>query len=266
MRLDRPAFIAFLAAAVPFSAAALVIEALPYGEPSNSPAQNSPEWTVIVFGGTSMAASAGVSTLTTGPGRGVWFGNGSVYGDTPAWSIGSPAGGNHLTLSASFSDARDWSAFLYDRNYLASIAFAPTDCNGNVMACYDATPAAGVLVAHAAGGDPSAYTQTFVPLNLSLPHSFEWLLKGGQVDYAIDGQLVYSGAAYATSGVPGWIANDGFLLIGDGSGSTPTGTGSMFIQGLAFDTAPALTSLVPEPATAALWAAGALALLARRRR
>lgn len=119
----------------PSMASAVVVNALPYGTSANTPATNSPEWTVIVFGNTSMTIAGGVSTLTTANNRGVWFGNGSAYGDTPAWSIGSIAGGNYLSLTASFSGARDWSAYLYDRTHFAAINFAPTACDGNVTSC-----------------------------------------------------------------------------------------------------------------------------------
>ncbi|MDP1532838.1 MAG: PEP-CTERM sorting domain-containing protein [Rubrivivax sp.] len=248
------------------TASAVVVNALPYGTSANNPATNSPEWTVIVFSDTQMTVAGGVSTLTTANSRGVWFGNGSAYGDTPPWSIGSNTSGNYLSMTASFSGARDWSAYLYDRTHFAAINFAPTACNGNIGSCYAATPYAGVSVAHAMPGNPSTYAETLVPLNLNTSHTFEWLLKDGVVSYRIDGQVAYSGAAWAV--VPGasWIANGGFLLIGDSSGPTLTGTGSMHISALSFDTAPAAMTLVPEPATAWLWAAGLLALVARRRR
>lgn len=254
---------ALTAAGLP--ASAVTITALPFGEPSNNPAFNSPEWTVIVFGGTAMTVNGGQSTLTTAASRGVWFGNGSVYGDTPPWSIGNAATGNYLSLSASFTNARDWSAYLFDRTHYAAFAFAPTGCDGNAQSCYGATPAAGITVAHA-GANPSIYAETFVPVDLTQTHTYEWLLKNGQVSYAVDGQVVYSGAAYATTGGGGWIASSGFLLIGDGSGSTLSGTGEMRIGTISLDTAPLAATLVPEPASSVLMVMGGVALALRRRR
>jgi hypothetical protein len=125
-------------------------------EVNSLPFNNSADWTVIVFGGTTMVAGGGQTVLTTSGSVGVWYGNGAAYGDTPAWSLGTNASGNYLSLTASFSgDARDWSAYLYDRTHFASFSFAPTDCNGNLGSCYAAPAYAGVSVSHGAAGDAS---------------------------------------------------------------------------------------------------------------
>lgn len=233
-------------------------------EVNSLPYNNSPDWTVIVFGGTSMTSAPGGTVLTTAEGRGVWYGNGANYGDTPAWSLGTSSSGNYLSLTASFSaGARDWSAYLYDRTHFASFSFAPTGCNGNFTTCYTAPAYAGVSVSHGAAGDASTYAETYVPLDLTQAHTFEWLLKNGQVAYRIDGSVVYSGLAYAAA-PGGWVGDTGLLVIGDGSATTQTGTGSMSILANAFDTSPAAASLVPEPASAALLLGG-LGLLGLRR-
>jgi hypothetical protein len=235
------------------AAQATVITSLPYA--------NTPDWTDIEFPGTSMSVSGGVSTLTTGPGLGVWFGWGAWYGNQPAWSPSSDAVGNHLSMDLSFSgDARDWSAYFYDQSYTASMQFNPGTCPGGN--CYAGTTQAGVNLLFGGGATP---TTQFVALDLSDQHTFEFLLKGGQVSYRIDG-TAYSGAAWQASlGAP-------LLVIGDGSGSDPSGIGSMRVHGISFDNAPTenvLVSTAPEPGAWALMLAGvglAGAALRRRRK
>lgn len=221
---------------------AVEINSLPY--------QGTPDWVDIVFDGTSMDLNpAGTqTTLTTAQGRGVWFGNGSGYSNAANWSMGSPTAGNYLTLTARFSaGSADWSAYMSDTSYGAFFAFASTGCANN---CYSLPGEAGVRVYYSDGGNGSA--STFVPLDLTQFHTYEWLVKGGRVDYRIDGQLVYTGIAYQSSlGTP-------LLVIGDGSGSSLTGLGSMTVTSVAWDSAPAMNSLapIPEPETYALMLAG----------
>lgn len=206
----------------------------------------SADWTVSNAG--AMSASPGSTTLTTAGYSGVWFGWGpaSLYGYNPAWTPGDSAQGNYLSMTASFSaNAEDWNTYLYDRSHFVGLAFAPT-----VGGFYGSGAQSGVTLTFAAGSQ-------FVALaDLTAPHTFEFLLKNGQVSYRIDG-TAYTGAALA--------ADPGFklLVIGDGSGSTPTGVGSMTVSGLAFDNAPTADLLlttatggVPEPAAWALMILG----------
>lgn len=230
---------------------AAVVDSLPYN--------NSPDWTVIVFGGTSMDAGAAQTTLTTGPGRGVWYGWGAWYGDTPGWALGDSASGNQLSLTLSFSaNAADWHAYMYDRSHEAMWQFNPTNCDDG---CYGQPALAGAQYLYASTAAPDTPLFGFVPLDLTQPHRFDYLMKNGRVSYAIDGQLVYDGQAYRAP------LGDGLLVIGDGSGGTQTGVGSMTVYGNGVDTAPAASSLVPEPSSAALLLGGLglAGLLARRR-
>ena len=167
------------------------------------------------------------------------------------------AAGNYLSLTASFSaNARDWSAYRYDRTHFAAFSFAPTGCDGNAGSCYAAAPYAGVSVSHGAVGNPNTYAETLVPLDLTQTHTFEWLLKNGQVDYRIDGNVVTAAPPMPSCLAVGWPAPACSSLA---MAAPPlTGTGSMTILANAVDTAPIADHLapVPEPTTAALLLAG----------
>jgi hypothetical protein len=227
--------------------AATVASSLPY--------KGTPDWTDIVFTGTSMTSNGSISTLTTANNVGVWFGWGATYSDpAPNWTPGTPAQGNYFNMSASFSSgATDWSAYLLDTTHEAAMIFNDTGCNGNAGSCYGINLGAaqqGVTVYHA---EVSGSTSTFVSLDLTQTHSFEFLLKNGQVAYRVDGQVIFAGAAFS---VP---YGNPLLVVGDGSATTLTGRGSMTIHGVGFDNAPTLNTLVttvPEPETYALMLAG----------
>ena len=192
------------------------------------------------------------------------------YGDVPSsWSPGTNAVGNHFSLTASFSaGATDWSAYFYDGARYASFTFNSTythhNCSGNGGSCYgiDLTETQqGVTFSHAESGGK---TSTFVELDMSQTHTYEFLLKGSEVAYRIDGQVVFAGEAFDPT------HDLHLLVVGDGSGSTPTGRGSMTVYGVSFDNAPSMNTLVsavPEPETRALMLSGLglLGFVARRR-
>ncbi|MCP5144925.1 MAG: hypothetical protein H6978_08890 [Gammaproteobacteria bacterium] len=233
------------------AAASIVADTLPFS--------GTPDWTDVTFSGTSMSLINGgtASRLSTANGAGVWFGWGASppYSNTPAWMPGDDASGNHLVIEASFSeDAADWSTYFFDTTYSVSFLFAPTGCNGNAGSCYGVDGQSGVTISTPVGG-------TFISLDLTVPHTYEFLLKDGLVQYAIDGQSVYAGVANQSN------AAAPLLVIGDGSGSTQTGRGSMTIYSIAFDNAPdANVSPVPVPAALPLLGSAVGLLMVRRRR
>lgn len=203
-------------------------------------------WTTVVFAGTSMVANAGVLSMTTRNGEGIWFGNQS---GNPGWNLGSNAAGNYLGLamrmaSPDASGPEDWYAYFHDLDgYGAGLVFNPSS-NGS----YSGATQYGFSYSYADG--IGGTTSTFVPFDLADSfHTFEVLLKDAEVQYWLDGQSLFHGAA-SNSGT------NNFLLIGDDSAVTPTGTGSMFVDSVVFESG---TSRRFETATVPL--AGTLGLL-----
>lgn len=249
-QLTRAALLA-IALGLGAEAQATVITNLPYA--------NTPDWSDIIFSGTSMVNNGTSVTMTTAQNRGVWFGNRSGA-NAPAWSLGNAATGNYVSLTSSFSsNAADWSAYVNDGTYGAAFEFRPTGCiPGN---CYSFTGQQGFNFYYRSTLDNSTQ-KSFVAMDLSVSNTFEMLLKNGTVSYRVNGNTLFTGAAYLTSDVG--------LLIGDGSGSSLSGVGSMTITGLTVDTAPLLASFpaptsAPEPASWMLLMSG-LALAVRRAR
>ncbi|MDB5452456.1 MAG: hypothetical protein JWO33_1034 [Caulobacteraceae bacterium] len=226
------------------------------------PHNGSADWTIA--NGPLTGAGPTSTTLETFPYTGVWFGWGpaSMYGNQPGWTPGDNTAGNYLSLTANFSDgAQNWSAYMYDRTDFAQIEFAPTLCSLDGY-CYDDPVRSGVLL-YFGDADNAPVTQ-FVDLDLSTIHTYEFLLKGGQVSYRIDGKA-FSGASYNVD--PGFQ----LLVIGDSSSPTPTGLGYLTVHKVAFDNAPlldVLESTAPEPASWALMITGfgAMGAMLRRRR
>ena len=207
--------------------------------------------------------------------KGLWFGYSTGTNDNapyaPAWSPGTSTQGNYLSLGASFTaDAADWYAYTIDGSHIAMFTFRPTGCDPvlarNPSGCYGVNGLAGIHYHVPSASNPAVGENRFHAIaDMTQQHSFEWLLKGGQVWYRVDGVVVYGGAAVA------WGDSSRSLLIGDSSGSSYSGRGSMTVHGVSIDTAPASTSLVstvPEPGSWALLGGGLAvvgAAAARRR-
>jgi hypothetical protein len=221
--------------------AAVVADSLPY--------TGTPDWSDVTFSGTSMVVSSGESILTTANNRGVWFGWQSGT-NTPAWTIADNAQGNYLSLTAKFSSgADDWSAYMHDGTRSVAMIFNPTPCDQSSQNCYNFNGSPGVTL-YFGGVAPNAFSSQFIALDTTQYFTYEWLLRGNSVTYRVNG-VAYSGTAMT--------GGSKLMVIGDGSGSSLSGTGQMRISGVSFETNPAATSLpslVPEPASWAMLIAG----------
>ncbi|MDZ8118259.1 hypothetical protein [Pontiella agarivorans] len=181
----------------------------------------------IVFAGTGYSLNGGELTLTTAPSAGIWFGNGNSIGHPTNWSLADSASGNYLKVRTKLAPgATSWSAYLADGSSYAGFTF-------NHSTVSYATDLAG------------SYNDVTNALDMTSDfHTFEFLLKDGNVTYRLDESIVlYHGAAYASS-------EGSFMVIGDGSGPTPTGTGSMIIDQVTYEAGP--TFSIPEPSTLGL--------------
>jgi hypothetical protein len=190
------------------------------------------------------------TTFTTAPSRGVWFGWGAVYGDQPAWTPGSSSAGNKFTMAASYaSGSDDWDMYFYDRSHFASMLINPTGCNPNLVSCYGyaGTPGAELTFADALG---NYYTQ-FVDFDTTVARTYSIHLVDGMVEYRIGG-MRYVGNAFASG------TSNPLLVVGDGSGSSPSGTGSMTVYSASFDNAAgSFAAAVPEPSAWGMFIGGA---------
>jgi hypothetical protein len=220
------------------SRAAVVASSLPY--------DGTPDWRTVILAGTTMDYTGSSTVLTTAQGQGVWFGH--TPGST-SWGLGSNADGNKVRLSASFSsNARDWNTYLADGFRFAGMLYNPTGCDGNAVDCTFAPFATGVTLSFAGAANGSGNADLFVALDTTAANQFGFELKDNLVRYRINNSY-YTGFAQS--------ANYNILVIGDGSGSTRTGWGSMTVRSVSFDNGPiAALNAVPEPASWAMMLGG----------
>lgn len=206
---------------------------------SVAPTANDPVLSFVVFGGTTWSTANNQLTLTTAPIRGIWFGYGNNIGgvNDAGFTISPNSAGSYLSLHAKLSDlATDWSMYIHDGTTTAGFSF-----QHDRVTFGSADESFEVLM---------DLTDDF--------HHFEILLKDELVNFRIDG------VSYGTGDNAVLSAANQILLIGDGSGSTPTGSGSMTIDHFIYNNE--VSAIIPEPTTAALLLMGSLALVGRRSR
>ncbi|MEM1185869.1 MAG: hypothetical protein AAGI53_12820 [Planctomycetota bacterium] len=186
----------------------------------------------IVFSDTSWNTDGGSLNLITFPVRGIWFG---AFQSNPLIPAANTEG-TYVKLDIRMNaGAKEWSTYMNDDQHGAGFQF---DDDG-----FSISTAAGVT------RFDTDLTDGF--------HTFEMLVKNGAVSYAFDGQLLANNeVAYAANSAP-------ILVIGDGSGTTPTGIGGMSIDNVEYTRGPDIDALPTPGAVSTLALAG---LIAQRRK
>lgn len=186
----------------------------------------------VVFGGTSWNTNGGSLNMTTAPVQGIWMG---AFQSNPFIPVAN-TDGNYLKLDVKMGAAAvEWSAYINDGSHGAAFSFDHDGFTYNLAG-------------------ETRRVDTDLTDGFS---TFEILLKDGLVSYSFDGQLLANRrAASEQITAPIW-------LVGDGSGSTPTGAGSMSVDNLTFIAGPDFDQIPAPGAVSVLAAAG---LLANRRR
>lgn len=202
------------------------------------------------FPATSWNSDGNILTINTVyPGNGIWFGRISGTADSTATlTFGNTSEGNWVSSRLRLSvGATDWSLYWHD-----------TSGKGAALE-FDAGSL--TFFTSATAGGPSVGTS--VALDLTQFQTITSYVRDAQVHYWVNGAYLGGGHA-GTGGV-------NTLLLGDSTGSTPTGTGSMQVDFLRVSRASGATPphpiAVPEPAAAAgLAGLAALGCAALRRR
>ncbi|QDU34876.1 hypothetical protein KS4_29520 [Poriferisphaera corsica] len=207
------------------------------------PNNHTDPFSYVEFSSTSGSVSGGELTLTTAPAEGIWFGKYNHPSFAVPWNLAPSSDGNYLSVTAKLAPlATEWSMYFYDGAHFAGLGLID---NHTIEITKYHTPT-GNLETQLIAVDTTEY------------HQYELLLKDGLVTYRLDGSTVlYHGDAYPTT-----FSNT--LVIGDGSGSMISGTGSMMIDHVVFQTSPDFM-IVPEPALfSVLLCVGSLLLVQRR--
>lgn len=194
---------------------------------------------ISYFGHTTWSSDGDVLTMSTSysPSEGIWFGRTSGYGDPSSFNLADTASGNWVRARVALAPgATDWTLYWYDASGYGSII--------------DFTDAGFTI--YMLGSPGGTLQGFFTPVaDMTSFHTFTSYVLAGQVSYFFDN--TYLGGGHAVEGA------SNFLIIGDDSASTVSGTGSMLVDYMTIITAVGDTppSSIPEPA-----AAGALAGLA----
>ncbi len=190
-------------------------------------------FSTFVGGGTSWSTSAGKVAMTTAYGTGIWFGNDAAKDPVP-WELADNSLGNAISVVARLAPAsKEWSISLRDGTYAALARLM----QGYIQ-----------FYTGPSGSDHYDYT-----LDTTAYHEYSIVLYDATVVYRVDGDVVYAGSGY-------FSPSDKYLLIGDTTGTTLTGIGTMYVDRVDIRTE------VPEPATLSLLTLGGLAILRRKLR
>jgi len=169
-----------------------------------------------VFGGANWNASGGELTITTVQGKNAaaWFGNHNPDYDTVPWDMADSDQGNFVSIRSKLgANSGEWNFYISDGSFGASYLFMPGE----------------VII-----GGYGNYT-----IDTTMYHNYAIQLVGGKVLYTIDGLPVYYGEAYN--------ADRKGLIIGDGSGATIGGYGSMVIDEVMIKTVAAIKETISTP-------------------
>ena len=250
LRLIPPASLTFLASSFTHAAQVAVLTGnhIPTSGVIEAPNTLSYQYlfTTVVFSGTGWVASDGFLKMTTVASKGIWFGSHPTVGADPgAFLPGSTAAGNRLELrSLIVSGAKSWSAYFHDTDgYRGRIDFEWTE-NGQNRPGVTVQLASGYVTVGGPGFDPTEL------------HDYAIHVHNGEVGYFINGAEVARGPALRP-------LDQAAVLVGDPTGPTPTGAGSMWVDHFSFNNA---AGQIPEPGSAGMVALAAAVLASRRRR